>query len=84
MLLYCSSFNFEKDSVVKTRFSARSKQRGLSLVENIISSRLILFALFSSFLVINVAIKTSVTVEKKVQLIQQIEKNISIYFDRKI
>ena len=64
---------------MKTRFLARSKQRGLSLVDNIISSGLILFALFSSFLVINAAIKTSVTVEKKVQLVQQLDKKISQY-----
>lgn len=64
---------------MKARFSTTSKQQGLSLVESIISSGLILFVLLSSFLVINSVITTSVTVEKKVQLSQQLDKKIAQY-----
>ncbi|APC92200.1 MULTISPECIES: type II secretion system protein [Francisella] len=64
---------------MKARFSCTSKQRGLSLVESIISAGLILFVLSSSFLVINAAVKTSVTVEKKVQLTQRLDKKIDQY-----
>ncbi|AKE19768.1 hypothetical protein RO31_1914 [Francisella tularensis subsp. tularensis str. SCHU S4 substr. NR-28534] len=46
----------------------------MSLVESLISSGLILFVLLSSFLVINSVITTSVTVEKKFQLSQQLDK----------
>ncbi|MDE4990306.1 hypothetical protein NAH39_09280, partial [Francisella tularensis subsp. holarctica] len=64
---------------MKDRFSSTSKQRGLSLVESLISSGLILFVLLSSFLVINSVITTSVSVEKKFQLSQQLDKKIVKY-----
>lgn len=64
---------------MKARFSSTSKQRWLSLVESLISSGLILFVLLSSFLVINSVITTSVTVEKKFQLSQQLDKKIAQY-----
>ncbi|AIT10324.1 hypothetical protein LO80_07800 [Candidatus Francisella endociliophora] len=55
------------------------KQKGLSLIESVISSGLVLFMLSSSFLVINSTIKTSVNTEKKTLLAEQLDKKIDYY-----
>lgn len=55
------------------------RQKGLSLVESLISSGIGLFILTSSFLVINSTIMTSVTSEKRVQLSQELDKKIDHY-----
>lgn len=65
--------------MVNFRFYKTNKQKGISLVESIISSGLILFVLSSSFLIINSSITTSVIAEKKTQLIQELDKKIAIY-----
>ncbi|MEY8702743.1 type II secretion system protein [Francisella philomiragia] len=64
---------------MKHKFYKANKQKGVSLVESIISSGLILFVLSSSFLIINSSITTSVITEKKTQLIQQLDKKIADY-----
>ncbi|WP_245323083.1 hypothetical protein [Francisella sp. LA112445] len=56
-----------------------SRQKGLSLIESVLSSVIGLFILTSSFLVINSTIMTSVTSEKRVQLNQELDKKIDHY-----
>ncbi|WP_150466781.1 type II secretion system protein J [Francisella sp. SYW-9] len=55
------------------------RQKGLSLIESVLSSVIGLFILTSSFLVINSTIMTSVTSQKRVQLNQELEKKIDHY-----
>lgn len=55
------------------------KQRGVSLIETVISSCVILFILSSSFLIFNSNIVHSSVSEKKVKLVNQLDKKISDY-----
>jgi type II secretory pathway pseudopilin PulG len=64
---------------MRAGISYYSKQKGLSLIESIISSALILFILSASFLVINSTITTSFISEKKVLLAEQLDKKINQY-----
>lgn len=70
---------------MKARIILQRRQKGLSLIESVISSGLVLFILSSSFLVINSTVKTSVTTEKRVLLAEQLDKkNRSIHSHRPV
>lgn len=64
---------------MKVKLSAKHKQKGLSLIESVISSGVMLFVLSSVFLVINSTITTSVSIEKRTLLAEQLNRRIDNY-----
>lgn len=64
---------------VKAKRPAIKFQRGMSLIETIISSSILLFILSTSFLVINTTIGTTSVIEKKMQLSQNLDSKIDRY-----
>nr|WP_235261373.1 hypothetical protein [Francisella sp. FSC1006] len=73
------NISLENIKIVNIKRRFLRKQKGLSLIESVISSGLVLFMLSSSFLVINSTIKTSVNTEKKTLLAEQLDKKIDYY-----